>query len=205
MKLSKITGLLLAIIVILSSCASGYQTINPSNLNYNSNDVKNGILLEYKYDLLNKKYAKKETKNGVKVVAIKITNNSKSDIVFGKDIKLAYENGNELYVLENEKVFKSLKQNTVSYLLYLLLTPMTLNKTTATGNGIETSSTPIGLGVGPGIAGGNMIVASSANKKFKTELLEFNLNGVIIKKGETKSGLIGIKSDDYDAIRIKNQ
>mgnify|MGYP006126802805 CR=1 FL=1 len=202
MKLSKI-GLLLAIIIILNSCASGYQMINPNSLNYNSNDVKNGISLEYKYDLLNKKYAKKETKKGVKVVAIKIANNSENDIVFGSDLKLAYENGNELYVMENNKVFKFLKQNTATYLLYLLLTPMTFNKTTSNGNGIETSSTPIGLAVGPGLAGGNMIVAGSANKKFKNELLEFNLNGMTIKKGETKSGLIGIKSDNYDAIKIK--
>ena len=70
MKLSKI-GLLLAITIILNSCASGYQMINPNSLNYNSNDTKKGISLEYKYDLLDKKYAKKETKKGVKVLAIK--------------------------------------------------------------------------------------------------------------------------------------
>jgi len=201
MKLSKI-GFLLAIIIILNSCASGYQMIEPNKVNYNSNDTKNGILLEYKYDLLSKKYAKKETKKGVKVVAIKITNNSENDIVFGKDIKLSYENGNELYIMDNNKVFKSLKQNTATYLLYLLLTPMNLY---TTENGQQTSSTPIGLIVGPGLAGGNMIAAGSANKKFKTELLKFDINGTTIKKGETKSGLIGIKSDNYDAIKIKTE
>jgi hypothetical protein len=202
MKLSKI-GFLLAIIIILNSCASGYKIIDPNKLNYNSIDKKNGISLEYKYDLLNKKYAKKETKRGVKVVAIKITNNSDNDIVFGKDFKLAYENDSELIIMDNERVFTSLKQNSATYLLYLLLTPMTLNKTTTTGNRIETSSTPIGYVIGPGLALGNMIAAGSANTKFKNELLDFNLNGVTIKKGETKSGLIGIKSDSYDAIKIK--
>jgi len=202
MKLSKI-GLLLAIIVILNSCASGYKIVNPNSLNYNSNDKKNGVTLDYKYDLLSKKYAKKETKKGVKVVAIKITNNSENDIVFGKDLKLVYENGNELYVMENDRVFKDLKQNTVTYLLYLLLAPISFNKTTSSGGNIETSSTPIGLIIGPGIAGGNMLVAGSANKKFKNQLLEFNLNRVTIKKGETKAGLIGIKADSYDAIKIE--
>ena len=104
--------------------------------------------------------------------------------------------------MENDKVFKSLKQNTTTYLLYLLLTPMTFNKTTSDGSGIETSSTPIGLAVGPGLAAGNMIAAGSANKKFKSDLLEFNLNGITIRKGETKSGLIGVKSDNYDAIKL---
>ena len=199
MKLLK-TGLLLAIIIILSSCASGYQMINPDNVIYNSKDTKDGISLEYKYGLLNKKYAKKEIKKGVKVVAVRITNNSDRDVIFGKDIKLTYQNGNELYLLENNKVFESLKQNTAPYLLYLLMTPMNLY---TYDNGQQTSSTPIGLILGPGLAGGNMIAASSANNKFKTELLDFDLNGTTIKKGETKSGLIGIKSDNFDAISLK--
>lgn len=202
MKLSKIVFLLI-ISILLNSCASGYQMINPNKLYYNSNDIKNGISFEYKYDLLDKKYAKKEIQKGIKVVAVRITNNSEKDIVFGSDLKLAYENGNELYILENHNVFKSLKQNSTTYLLYLLLTPMTFNKTTSDGRNIKTNSTPIGLIVGPGLAGGNMIAANSANNKFKTELLEFDINGMTIKKGETKAGLIGIKSDNYDTIKIK--
>jgi hypothetical protein len=67
----------------------------------------------------------------------------------------------------------------------------------------QTSSTPIGLVIGPGLAGGNMIAASSANKKFQTDLTTYNLNGMTIKKGETVSGLIGIRSDDYNSIKIK--
>lgn len=199
MKLSKI-GLLLTIMIVLNSCASGYQMINPESQNYNSGDLKNGVALQYKYDLLSKKYSKKEAKKGVKVVAVKITNNSEKDIVFGKDIKLAYSRGNERYLLAPDMIYKSLKQNTTSYLLYLLLTPMNLY---TAENGQQTSSTPIGLVVGPGLAGGNMIAAGSANTKFMTELLEFDIHGAIIKKGETKFGLIGVKSDNYDAIRIK--
>ena len=203
MKTSKI-GVLLATIIILSSCASSYQKINPNRLNYNSIDTKNGISLEYKYNLLNKKYAKKETKKGVKVVSIRVTNNSENDIVFGKDIKLAYQNGNELYLMDKDNIFKSLKQNTATYLLYLLLTPMRLNVTeTNGGTVVKESSTPIGLFIGPGIAVGNMVAAGSANKKFKNELSEFDINGATIKKGETKSGLIGIKTDNYDALFIK--
>ena len=198
MKLSKIVSLLV-IFVMLNSCASSYHKINPNNLSYNSNDTKNGVTLDYKYDLLSKKYSKKETKKGVKVIAIKISNNSQSDIIFGKNFKLVYNNGNELIIMNNDKVFKSLKQNTISYLFYLLLTP--LNLTVSSGS--QSTSTPIGFIIGPGLAGGNMLVAGSANKKFKNELLEFNLQGVTIKKGETKSGLIGIKSDNYDAIKIK--
>lgn len=199
MKIIKIT-LLIIIISTLTNCASGYKMIEPKSINYVSTNETQNVKLEYKYDLLDKKYAKKELKKGVKLVAIKITNNSNKDLMFGRDAKLTYENDSEIYVMENEKVFTSLKQSAASYLWYLLLTPMNLY---TAENGQQTSSTPIGLVVGPGLAGGNMIAASSANKKFKTEMLEYNINGTVIKKGEIKYGLIGIKADSFDSLKLK--
>jgi len=199
MRIIRIT-LLFITISTLTNCASGYKMIEPKSINYVSTNETDNVKLEYKYDLLNKKYSKKELKKGVKLVAIKITNNSDRDLIFGRDAKLTYENGTEIFVMENDKVFKSLKQNTVTYLLYLLLTPMNLY---TTENGQQTSSIPIGLIVGPGLAGGNMIVAGSANNKFKTEMLEYNINGTTIKIGETKYGLIGIKADSFDSLKLK--
>jgi len=175
--------------------------IEPKAINYISTNETNNVKLEYKYDLLEKKYAKKELKKGVKLVAIKITNNSEKDIIFGRDAKLTYENGTEIFVMENDKVFQTLKQSTASYLWYLLLTP--LNLYTTGSNGEQTSSTPIGLVIGPGLTGGNMIAAGTANKKFKTEMLAYNINGTLIKKGETKYGLIGIKSNSFDSLQLK--
>lgn len=204
MRIIKIT-LLLITIASFTSCASGYKMIEPETINYISTNESDNVKLEYKYDLLHKKYAKKEEKKGVKLVAVKITNNSGKDVMFGRDAKLTYENGTEVYVMENEKAFKTLKQSPASYLWYLLLTPVNLYTTDTNSNGFqeETSSTPIGLILGPGLAGGNMIAASSANKKFKEELLEYNVNGTIIKNGETKYGLIGIEADSFDALKLK--
>ncbi|WP_299149824.1 hypothetical protein [uncultured Dokdonia sp.] len=204
MRIIKIT-LLLITIASFTSCASGYKMIEPETINYISTNESDNVKLEYKYDLLHKKYAKKEEKKGMKLVAIKLTNNSGKDVMFGRDAKLTYENGTEVYVMENEKAFKTLKQSPASYLWYLLLTPVNLYTTDTNSNGFqeETSSTPIGLILGPGLAGGNMIAASSANKKFKEELLEYNVNGTIIKNGETKYGLIGINADSFDALKLK--
>ncbi|RTY73479.1 hypothetical protein [Flavobacterium sp. LS1R10] len=204
MKLTTII-FLLSIVILLNSCASGYKPIQPASLNYISNNTLHGVTLEYKYDLLNKKYAKKETKKGLRLVAVKVKNNTEKDLVFGKDIKLNFESGNELYLLENEKTFKSLKQSPASYLFYLLLSPIQLFTTKTNSNGMteQTSSTPIGLIIGPGLALGNMIVASNANKKFKTELNDYSINGKIIKKGETVFGLITFQSDNYGAIKVR--
>ena len=202
-KILKISYLAV-LVAILNSCASSYQKINPKTLNYASKNIENNILFEYKYDLLKKKYKKKETKKGVKLIAIKITNNSENDIVFGQDFNLVYENGNIINIIQTDKIFKQIKQSPASYLWYLLLTPMQFNTTTSSNGQVQkSSSTPIGLLIGPGLAGGNMIAASSANKNFKNELLEFDMNGKTIKKGETIYGLVGLTSNNYDSIKIK--
>ncbi|MCZ4320246.1 hypothetical protein O4H26_14730 [Aequorivita viscosa] len=203
MRFFKITLLLLAIIS-LTSCASGYKSIQPRAINYISTNVDKGVKLEYKYDLLYKKYEKKEKKKGVKLVAVKITNTTDNDVMFGRDVKLIYENESEVPVMENDRVFKTLKQSPASYLLYLLLSPLNLTVTKTNATGIQKKSTsPIGLILGPGLAAGNMIAASSANKNFKTDLMIYNIYGTVIKAGETKYGLIGIKSESYDALKLK--
>lgn len=192
--------LLLLIIFFLGSCASGYQMINPPALNYLSNSTDKSVTLDYKYNLLPKKYAKKETKNNIRLVAVKITNNSGRDLIFAKDIKLTYGNGSEVVLIENEQVFKTLKQQTATYLLYLLLTPVSFN---TTSNGQQTSSVPIGYGLGPGLTAINMITAGTANQKFKEELLNYNINGTTIKNGTTVYGLVGINSANFEGIKIK--
>lgn len=202
MKLKRII-LSLAMIALLGSCASAYKNMNLGSLNYISNSTDENVKLEYKYELLNKKYKKKELAKGVRLIAVKITNDSGRDLMFGKDIKLTYQDGSTIYIMENEKVFSALKQSVPSYLWYLLLTPVNLY-TNESQNGFqtETTSTPIGLVIGPGLAGVNMIAASSSNKKFQQDLLNYNVNGVTIKSGENIAGLVGIRSDDYNAIKI---
>jgi len=202
----KITRVLVAglVLSLFTGCASGYKLINPETINYKSGDQNEGVNLQYKYDLLDKKYAKKEIKNDIKLVAIKVTNNTERDLTFGNEIKLTYENGNQVLVMDNTKVFKDLKQSPASYLFYLLLSPVNLYTNTSTDGKIEDSNSfPIGLILGPGLAGGNMIAAGSANKKFETELLTYDINGTVIPKGQTRYGLIGINSDSFYALKIK--
>ena len=200
----KISVLALSVL-FLTSCASGYKKIQPKSISFASRSENNSVVLEYKYDLLEKKYKKKELNNGLKVIAVKVTNNGANDLVFGKDIRLTYENGNELNLLETNIVYKAIKQSPASYLWYLLLSPMQFQTMTTNSNGQQqtSSSTPIGLVIGPGLAGGNIIAASSANKNFQNDLLENDIIGKVIKKGETVYGIIGIQSNNYDSIKVK--
>lgn len=192
--------LLLAIVLFLESCAASYQLINPPGLNYLSNNSDKSVNFEYKYSLLPRKYAKKEEGNDIKLVAIKITNSSGHDLVFGRDAKLTFGNGNEAVLIDKGEVYNKLKQQSGFYLLYLLLTPMTLNVNSSNGT---SSSTPIGYGVGPGLAGLNMIVASTANSNFKEELDKYEVIGTTIKNNTTIYGLVGIKTTNYEALKIK--
>ncbi len=201
MKFSKLI-FTVSLTSLLFSCASSYQSIQPKALNYKSSSVSENISLAYKYDLLDNKYAKKETRNNIKLVAIKVTNSSDQSIRFGDDVSLVYENGAKVPTFTNSQTFKFLKQQPATHLLYLLLTPVNLFTTTSSGPQLETKTTPIGLVIGPGLAGGNMIAASSANKKFKNDLYANEIDGTIIEPGKTAYGLIGIKSNTYDAIRL---
>lgn len=199
MRIIKIIFLFIAIIS-LTSCATSYKIIEPETINYVSSNENNGVKLEYKYDLLNKKNTNKEVNKGVKLVAIKLTNNSNQDLMFGREIKLTYENGNEIFIMENDKVFRTLKQKPAFHLFYLLATPVNYYFKNSNGT---VSSIPIGYALGPLLAGVNLVKASLANKKFKKEMMESNMNGELIKKGETKYGLIGIKTDTFDSLKLK--
>ncbi len=207
MKSIKIT-LLLVTLTLLTSCASKYNKINPEAINYLSKSSENNIVLEYKYNTLGKKYLKKELQYGVKTVSVKITNNSDKDIVLGTDFKFTYENGDGIILLEADYVFKTLKQSPASYLWYLPLSFLQLyTGTTTTQNGgyyySEPKTFPIGVIIGPGIAFGNMIAAGDANNNFKNDLTTFDLINKKIKKGETVYGIIGVRTNQYDSIKIK--
>lgn len=186
------------VVLILTSCASGYRNIDPATINYGSVDVANDVTLQYQYEVLRKKYAKKEFKKGVRVVAIKIVNNSERDFTFGTDLDLKYTDGSKLRSMSPDRLFTELKQHPATHLLYLLLTPVNFTVTTNTSS----SSTPIGLALGPGLAAGNLITASTANGKFKQEINNYDLTGRVIKKGETVYGIIGLDGRSSDALKL---
>ena len=194
-------------VIILSGCAATYRPINPPTLIYNSHDLQAGIGLSYKYDVLrekgNKKFAKKEDKKGVKLIAIKVTNYSDSVINIGKDFAF-FAGQNQIFPMDPMATKESIKQIVPGYLLYLLLTFTRLNFT-KTENGMitEQESYPIGLVLGPAITIGNMAVAGTANTNLLRELYEYNILNRDIQKGETVFGIIGVRDMGYSPISIK--
>jgi len=188
--------------IFISGCAASYTPINPAFLHYNSHDTSNGIELSYKYDVLrergNSKYAKKEDKKGVKLVAIKMTNTTDEVINVNEEV-VFYADQNQIFPMEPMATKESLKQIVPGYLPYLLLT--FTNLTIYTGSSATTY--PTGLLLGPGITIGNMAVAGTANQNMLYELYEYNILNKVIASGETVYGIIGVRDIGFSPISAK--
>ena len=202
MKLSKIVFLFLAVFLI-SSCASPYKLINPSLVDFKVKNSTDDVSIKYKYNLLHKAYAKKEKRRGVELVAVQIINNSDKDLIFGQDLSLTNYDGSKLYIMDKENAYESLKQSQAPFLFYLLFPPIRIDPL----SGIETQyrleySKRSHL-IGPILMLINILSVEVENKHFKEELDSSYLENQTIKMGDTLSGLIGIKSNSYDEIRIK--
>ena len=183
--------------ILLSSCAGSFKSINPSTFQYGTQAERSDADLYYKYDVLrergNKKYSRKEFKAGVRIVAVRITNTTGKPLTMGENAKI-YSGNSEVRLWPPDLTFKKIKQKVPFYFLYLLLTPTILET--------NEDSFPIGLILGPGLAAGNVAVASTGNSKLKKELMDFDLYGNTIQPGETAYGLIGIPESGFLPLRV---
>lgn len=190
---------LVAAIILLNSCAQRFYSLNPKTISYSATNDFDDISLQYQYDILrqkgNKKMAKKEQKHNVKLVAVKITNNTNQIINIGENAAF-FSNGSMVYPLDAITIKNNIKQSVPSHLWYLLLTPLTLTVN-------DSKPIPIGLVIGPGISGGNMLVAANANKKLYTELEQYDILNRNIQPGETVFGLVGFSGLDYAPLLLK--
>ncbi len=178
--------LLPALLLFSSGCAHRFNTIHPGTVNYSWQKEAFGLRYSYEYDIPgitnNRRYARKEAKSGYRIVAVEVTNLTSMPLVFGKDIQ-PVRNGRTLPLAEPEQALKKVKQKRGFYAFYLLLTPMVFIDAGGT-------STPIGLLLGPGLAAGNIIKASKANRTFYQEVNNHLLKGKQIAPSQTVKGYI---------------
>ncbi|MFD2247121.1 hypothetical protein [Pontibacter ruber] len=196
-----------ATVVLLSSCASSYKAVTPENITYSAKSESNNVVLQYKHGVLaergNKKYVKKESRNFVQVVAVKLTNNSDQAINVSNDVKF-FSGENQFTPLDPNVAHARLKQGVPIYLLYL---GFTFTKITSTemvnGQVTETGSFPIGVILGPGLTLFNMIRAGGANQQMLQNLERYNIANKQILPGETLHGLVVVPNSSYNPLNIK--
>lgn len=184
--------------ILMSGCAGSYKSLDLATLNYTKGSgTSNTYSTEYRYDILstrsNKKYAKKEDKSGISLVAIKFTNNSEEAV---KGSELSFFNGDQqITPVDKETVYKKLKQGSAIYLLYL---PIVLTQTDCSNfGGCETKVLfPIGIP----LALINILISSSSNSTFKKELVEYDFENKVIQPGQSEYAIIGVKNSNYGVI-----
>lgn len=198
-----ISGLTFIVIILLfTSCAATYKKVNPPLVKYPA--VYDDSIFSYQYDVIrragNVKIAKKEIKAHMHVVAVKIYNNTGRPLEYGKNYRI-YSGNTEANLLGPGITSDIIKQKAGFHLFYLLLTPTTLNVDAST-NGSGTSI-PIGFVLGPALAVGNLVVASNANKRFKQEMLEYDIENKVIAPGETVYGLITVRENGHLPLTLR--
>ena len=184
----------------MGSCAKKYYPLTPQNLGYPAGNKTSGIEVGYLYNLLslkgNKKYAKKEQRKDLRLVAVKVTNHFDQSISIRRDVQFM-ANGNPIELVEPQISYNSLKQRAVLYVLYAFIFFRVPNYNS---NGTQSSFiVPIGLP----FAAYNLAVGLGANKKFLMDLEMFNLNSKIIMPGESAIGLISINNVGYPTLTAR--
>jgi hypothetical protein len=196
---------LFIVTLYISGCASSYNMIMPPMLSYPNKSVSDSVSLYYCYKILeesdNRKYARKERKSGIKVVAVKIVNNSTRAVSFKNNLQLFAGSGLVL-PKDNTLIYYDLKQSVPSYMVYLVLFPM--HKITVNFGG-PANVFPFGFVVAPLFAATNMIKAAHANNLFRFELDKFNIVNQDIPPGETVYGLMCIESEDEVPLTLKRR
>ena len=196
---SRLIGI--AIIFLLTSCAASYRKINPPTLKYTA--AYEDSLFSYKYDVIrragNRKIAKKEMKAHMNVVAVKIYNNTGLPLEYGKNYRI-YSGNMEASLMGPEITADVIRQKAGFHFFYLIFLPTSINTSSSTtSSGTTTSSNnssfPFGLILGPALAIGNYAVAATANKRFKQELFDYDIERKVIAPGETAYGLITVREN----------
>jgi hypothetical protein len=190
---------LFALFCILCSCATSYKPINPQKLYFNSATVGDNLNYATRSNVLaeagNERYAKKEIKNSVRLIAVQVVNKSDRDIVLRKDARF-YLGDKVVFPIEPEQLKNQVKQPAGLYMLWSLLWVVVVKC-----ENDDCTAIPIPLGVL--IGAGNTSKASKANKALLHELEQNNILDKTIHPGEAVTGLIGVASTGDTALRIE--
>jgi glutaredoxin-related protein len=188
-----------------SSCARVYHSLSPDKMTYTETDVKDSVIFSYKYQILRNKYFNKETRKDIKLIAVKCTNHSGRDIVFGSDIQLMRESGRAADLAGNSYIYDKLRQKSASHLWWMLFSFLTVSFTENSGySQPHTTTVPVGLLLAPVLTTVNITTAASANRTFNNDLKKYNLLGTTIRKGETVYGLAGVRTYKYEKLSLKD-
>jgi hypothetical protein len=182
-------------------CASSYRPIITDKFTYPKITTSAGLEVAHQYNVLkeagNRKYAKKELRRNIRVVAVAITNKTDSVIIVKDDLDF-YASNRKIFLLTPEETKHSIRQVSGLYLFWGLFV-VTLTKCDDNSNDCSRIPLPVGLLIGLI----NMGVASNANNGLLEDLVRHDLMRKKIQPGETVEGLIGISTDTNEPLMVR--
>ncbi|MCK4662518.1 MAG: hypothetical protein KAT68_06615 [Bacteroidales bacterium] len=189
----------LIIIIIFSSCAATYNTIEHDKIFYNQLNQYDNIVFSYKTDAISKniRYNRKVRKNNIELISIRIHNKSDNELIIGQDI-LFYNREEKINQIPYENVIEKTCQIAPIYLLYML-------RFSFVWSGSGDNDTQIGispLGLAFGLV--NTIIAGVSNNKFKKDLIKNSIENKIIKPNSVFYGIIALKKENNLDLKIVN-
>jgi len=206
---------LLVATVFLSSCASTYYASNPGAFTYKTaikND-KDRVEYYFIFDVLKKmdlkKYANKERRKKVNMVAVKMVNNSDSTITLDRSHFSVISDNNKIKLYTPEEFYQFIKQKKGFYFFWVLFNPSYTTTTSPSpyySNGYAYVSPPQvkyhSIPIGIPLALYNFFRAKAANKKLRADLKKNYLIGKSIPPGGVAYGYIYMQAPQNRALTI---
>lgn len=193
-------------LLLLTGCATSYKNINPDQLNPSTTYEAGDYVFAYQYDVLddagNGRYAKKARKAGLFVVGVSVTNHSDAPLTLTGQRLSILANGVPLQPVNPSVVADQVKQPTVPYLLWGLLTVF-ITKDDNINDNEDPKVTVIPIGIP--IALINMLIASGANSSAEKNFRGEALYGQTVQPGETISGLVYLRDVNYAPLEFQVQ
>ena len=193
------------LIILITSCARSYHTIYPEFYNYdNKKPFIEGITVSYFYDVQNhvrnKPYARKERKNGLKLVAIKVENKSDSAITLTRqNFNIQTSSGRNIYILENSAYTSIIRQFPETFIIFYGLAGIQYEWGNVNGESysrVTYNPIPIIVGII------NAIIAGNSNSKQKENLEKNEIFNRTIHPNSSIFGLIAIKEAGYPELNF---
>ncbi|MBF0432310.1 MAG: hypothetical protein HQK83_13580 [Fibrobacteria bacterium] len=202
--------ILIAVALCLCNCARTYKQIGKQDVRY-SKGKGTDLEFEYKHNVLadagNTTYVKKEQRQNLSIVAVRLKNTTSNVIEVKRDVTF-YDGRREFIPMSTMTAAKSIKQGTPWYLFYLLFLPINVWKSelkcdSYDGCEEKVSVLPIGLILGPALTLFNMVMSTSANTSMINEIGKNDFFEKTIKPGETVSGFLAMKGSGSSPLTVR--
>lgn len=193
--------LLVVTLLLISSCATPYKTILPTNSTYQyKTNLTDSIQIYYDFNTMEKSgnrcYHHKENKNGVTVLSVRIENNSDSILKLSEDNLVINTNFETTSITQDPSTyFSRVKRNPDSFIFYGLLGIR--YSWTNHSNTISFNPIPLAFGIL------NYIQANGANRDLIQNIQEYIITGKTIEAHSALNGFIIISKISPQQLNFK--